>query len=187
VTPTIVILVVVFVLIVALVAFISTRPGSFHIERSAQVSAPPGVVFSIINDLHQWGLWSPWDKLDPNMEKTYSGAPVGPGAVYAWTGNSKVGAGRNTLLESKADEFVSMKLEMFRPFACTNQVTFKLVPAEGGTRVSWIMDGKNNFMGKAVSLFMNMDALVGKNFEEGLAKLNTAAQAEAQRVRQAGP
>jgi Polyketide cyclase / dehydrase and lipid transport len=171
---------VVLVLIVALVVFIATRPESFRIERSGQISAPADVVFALINDFHQWGRWSPWEKLDPSMNKTFEGPSAGPGAIYAWTGNSKVGQGRMTLLESKAGEFVSIKLEFFKPFAATNQSTFRLAPSGGGTQVNWIMDGKNNFMGKAFSVFMNMDAMVGKDFEQGLANLNTAARAELQ-------
>ena len=171
------------VLLLALIGFIATRPGSFRIERSGRISAPPDVVFSIINDLHQWGRWSPYDKRDPAMTKTFEGASAGPGAIYAWNGNNQVGAGRLTIVESKAGELVSMKLEFFRPFACTNKAIFTLAASEGGTRVTWGMEGKNTLMSKAMSLFINMDKMVGKDFEEGLANLNTAAQDETQRVR----
>jgi hypothetical protein len=167
---------IVAVLIIALVAFISTRPDRFRVERSTLVSAPADIVFPLINDFHQWVLWSPFEKLDSNMKKTFEGAAAGPGASYSWSGNSKAGAGRSTILDSKASEFVSIKLEMFKPFAATNQVTFKLSPDQAGTRVSWIMEGKMNFMVKAFSLFMSMDAMVGKEFEEGLANLNRVAQ-----------
>jgi Polyketide cyclase / dehydrase and lipid transport len=176
---------IVAVLIVALVVFISTRPGQFRVERSAQVGAPADIVFPLINDFHQWIRWSPFEKFDPKMTKTFEGPPAGPGASYAWNGNNKAGAGRTTILDSKPCQFISIKLEMFRPFACTNQVTFKLAPSAAGTLVSWIMEGKSNFIFKAVSLFMNMDAMVGKDFEEGLANLNTLAQA-AKTSRQVG-
>jgi len=166
----------VFVLIVALILFISTRPAVFRVERSAQISAPGDVVFSIINDLHQWHRWSPWEKLDPNMQKTFEGPTTGPGSSHAWKGNKKVGSGRNTILDSKSPEFISMKLEMFAPFACTNQVTFRLAPVDGGTKVTWIMEGRNNFMAKGFSCIMNMDKMIGKDFEEGLANLNTVTQ-----------
>ena len=168
----------ILVLIIAVVAFIATRPASFRIQRSAQVSAPPSVVFAIINDLHQWGRWSPYDKRDPNMKKTFGGPAEGPGAIYTWDGNNEVGEGRLTIQESKPGELVRMKLEFSRPFKATNEVNFKLEPCEGGTRVSWIMDGKNNFMTKAMSLIMNMDKMVGNDFEQGLANLDTVAQAE---------
>ena len=112
------------------------------------------------------------------MKKTFAGSNDGPGAIYTWNGNSQVGEGRLTIMESKPGELVSMKLEFSRPFKATNQVNFKLAPSEGGTRVSWIMDGTNNFMSKAMSLIMNMDKMVGKDFEQGLANLDTVAQAE---------
>ncbi|WP_164007116.1 SRPBCC family protein [Pyxidicoccus trucidator] len=168
--------VVVVVLIVAVVLFIRSRPDHFRIERSAQIHAPPDTVFAMINDFHQWGQWSPYEKLDPNIERRFEGPSSGPGAVYAWTGNSKAGEGRMTILESRPGELVTLKLEFFKPFAATNQATFTLVPSGTGTRVTWSMEGENSLMGKAISAFMDMDALLGKNFEEGLANLNTAVQ-----------
>jgi uncharacterized protein YndB with AHSA1/START domain len=169
----------VLVLIIAAVAFIATRPASFRYQRSANVSAPPHSVFAIINDLHQWSRWSPYDKRDPNMKKSFGGPSEGPGASYTWNGNNQVGEGRLTIEESKPGELVRMKLEFSRPFKATNEVNFVLVPSEGGTRVSWIMDGKKNFMSKAMSLVMDMDKMVGTDFEQGLANLNTVAQAGA--------
>jgi hypothetical protein len=132
----------------------------------------------MIDDFHQWVRWSPWEKLDPNMKRTFDGPTSGPGAIYAWSGNSKVGQGRSTIVESKAGQSVSMKLEMFKPFNCTNRVTFKLAPSEAGTRVSWIMEGQNGFMAKGFSLLMNMDKMCGTIFEEGLANLNRVAQSK---------
>ena len=164
-------------LIIAALAFIATRPPGCRIERSAQVNAPRDVVFSIINDLRRWGEWSPFDKRDPDLKKTFEGPSTGPGAVYSWNGNNQVGEGRMTIVASKPGELVSMKLEFSRPFKCTNEVNFILALSEGGTRVSWIMDGKNNFMTKAMSLFMPMDKMVGKDFEQGLANLNRGARA----------
>ena len=111
-------------LIVALLVFIAMRPADFRTERSAQMNASPDAVFSIINDLHQWGRWSPYDKRDPDMKKTFAGPPTGPGASYAWSGNNKVGEGRLTIVESKPGQLVSMKLEFTRPFKCTNRVNF---------------------------------------------------------------
>jgi hypothetical protein len=174
--------VVVVLLIVAVLVYIGTRPNDFRIERSASIAAPPDVVFSIINDLRKWNRWSPYDKRDPHMKKTLEGPSAGPGAIYTWNGNSEVGEGRLTIIESKPGQLVSMKLEFSRPFKATNQVNFKLVPSDGGTRVSWIMDGKNNFMTKAFSLFMNMDKMVGTDFEHGLANLAMVTRAETQVV-----
>jgi len=182
--PTIIgIVVVVVLVIVAALVFIAMRPESFRIERSAQVNAPRDVVFAIINDLGQWRLWSPYDKRDPNMKKTFEGPSAGPGASYMWNGNNEVGEGRLTIVDSKPGELVTMKLEFSRPFKCTNEVNFKLAPSEGGTRVSWIMDGKNTFITKAMGIFMDMDKMVGKDFEQGLANLDTVAQAEGARAR----
>jgi hypothetical protein len=159
-----------------LLVVISTRPASFRIERSAQISAPDAVVFSLLNDFHQWLKWSPWEKLDPNMKKTFEGSASGPGARYAWVGNSKAGEGRMTILHSKPNELVSIQLEFIKPFAATHRTTFTLSPSGAGTEVHWIMEGENGFSSKAFSLFVNMDQLVGKDFEQGLANLNTAAQ-----------
>ena len=164
-------------LFVAVIGFVAARPGEFRIERSALVNAPSGTIFSLINDFHQWVRWSPYEKLDSNMKKSFEGAPSGPGAVYIWSGNSKAGEGKATIEEAKPHELVVIKLEFIRPFVATNQARFTLVPVTGGTRVTWSMDGKNNLVGKAMSLFIDIDALVGKEFEEGLANLNTAAHA----------
>jgi uncharacterized protein YndB with AHSA1/START domain len=179
--------IIVVVLIVALVAFIRTRPDRFRVERSALIHAPADVVFSMINDFHQWGRWSPYEKLDPNMTKRFEGPPSGPGAVYAWSGNSKAGEGRMTILESIPGERVSLRLEFFKPFAATNQATFTLVASEKGTQVTWSVEGENTVMGKAISAFLDMDALLGKNFEEGLANLDTAVQTEAPKLEARAP
>jgi carbon monoxide dehydrogenase subunit G len=173
---------IVIALLAGLIIFVATRAAESHIERSAEINAPPETVFSIINDLHQWETWSPYDKRDPNMQKSYDGPPEGSGAVYVWNGNKDVGEGRLTIVNSKPGELVTMKLEFTRPFKCTNDVNFKLVPSGAGTRVSWIMDGKNNFVSKAMCLVMDMDKMVGKDFEQGLANLNTVAQAKASSV-----
>jgi hypothetical protein len=170
----------VLVLIIAAIAVIVTRPTNYRIQRHAQINAPAGVVFSIINDLRRWGEWSPYHKRDPNMKKTLEGPSAGPGAIYTWNGNNEVGEGRLTIVESKPGELVSMRLEFSRPFNATNQVKFRLEPSEAGTRVSWIMDAQNNFMTKAMSLFMDMDKMVGTDFEQGLANLNIVATAETQ-------
>ena len=175
--PTFVIIIgVIVVLIVTLLVFIATRSDQMHVERTAQINAPADIVFSIINDLHQWGLWSPYDKHDPQMQKTFEGPLTGPGASYAWNGNKNVGAGRLTIVDTKPGELVTMALEFTRPFACQNRVDFKLVPIAGGTQVSWIMEGKNTFFSKAMSLFISMDKMVGTDFEQGLVNLNAVAE-----------
>jgi Polyketide cyclase / dehydrase and lipid transport len=168
----------VLALVVLLLVVISTRPASFRIARSAQVGASDAVVFSLLNDFHQWQKWSPWEKLDPSMKKTFDGPSSGQGAKYSWLGNSKAGEGRMTILDSKPNELLKIQLEFVKPFAATNQTTFKLSPSGDATKteVQWIVEGENGFAAKAFSLFVNMDKLLGKEFEQGLANLNTAAQ-----------
>lgn len=171
-----------FVLIGGVLAVAATKPDDLHVARTALVSAPPDEVFAIINDLHQWGKWSPYDKYDPQMKKVLKGADSGPGAIYEWNGNDNVGEGRLTIMESKPAELVKMKLEFSRPFECTNEVNFKLEPTDGGTRVSWIMDGKNTFFSKVISVFISMDGMVGSQFEEGLENLNKLVKSSAGKV-----
>ncbi|WP_010582867.1 SRPBCC family protein [Schlesneria paludicola] len=163
---------------VVLAVIIATRPDTYRVERTEQVHAPCDVVFRIINDLKQWRRWSPYDKRDPEMKVKWSGADQGPGAIYDWNGNKDVGEGRLTIVDSKPNEYVAMKLEISRPFKCENDVKFALVPNSDGTRVSWILDGKNNLISKAFSLIVSMDKMVGKDFEEGLSKLNSIAQSD---------
>ncbi|MEO8904916.1 MAG: SRPBCC family protein [Polyangiaceae bacterium] len=170
------ILYVVLGFIAALLVFITTRPAKFHIERSALVQAPPAAVFGLINDFHHWAKWSPWERLDSSMHKSFSGAEAGSGAKYAWAGNNKVGEGNMTITDSRPDELVQVDLEFLKPFRTKNVTSFKLRPAPGGTTVHWISEGENGFAAKAFGLIMNMDKLLGSSFEEGLANLNTAAQ-----------
>ena len=167
--------------IIGLAIVIATRPAEFKYERSMEISAAPDVVFPLINDLRQWQYWSPWEKLDTKMQKKLEGPEVGPGSSFTWDGNSDVGAGKSTIVDSKANESVSMKLEMFKPMAGTNQVMFKLAPTATGTKVSWIMEGNNNFIGKAFSLFINCDKMCGDSFMEGLGNLNKLALAKAKK------
>jgi uncharacterized protein YndB with AHSA1/START domain len=160
---------------------VATRPSRFRVERSAQVAAPPHVVFSLIDDFHRWERWSPWEKIDPDMTRSFDGPPSGPGARYAWSGDANVGSGRMTITESRPGERVEIRLEFFEPMAATNQARFELTPAAGGTHVAWIMEGEHGFLGKAISLFMDMDAMVGGQFEKGLADLDGAARNEVAR------
>jgi hypothetical protein len=159
-----------------LLCIIVTRPDKFRIERSATMKAAPEAIYAHLEDFHRWGAWSPWEKLDASMKKTYEGPEKGAGAVYSWVGNDKVGEGRMTLLEGKSPERIAIKLEFFKPFAATNQSEFLLKPADGGVSVTWAMTGKHNFTMKAFSLFTNMDKLVGNDFEKGLADLKRIAE-----------
>jgi uncharacterized protein YndB with AHSA1/START domain len=170
---------IVLVVIIALAVVISTRPDTFQVQRSATIAAPPGVVFGYINDFRRWPQWSPWEKLDPNMQRTLSGAPSGTGASYAWLGNSKAGQGSMTITDSRPGERVVLDLHFIKPFKSNNVTEFALTPGAGGTQVTWTMKGTNTTATKAFSLFMNMDKLVGGDFERGLANLKTVAEADA--------
>jgi Polyketide cyclase / dehydrase and lipid transport len=169
----------IFVLLVlaAGAGFIATRPSEFLIVRSRTVAAPPQIVFEHVNDFRQWGAWSPWEKIDPGMMREFSGAPAGPGASYHWSGNDQVGEGRMTITDSQAPNSVTIRLEFMEPFPATNTAQFDIVPGGLGTDVTWSMSGHNNFVAKAFSLFMNMDRMVGGQFERGLADLDTVTAA----------
>src|SRR5262245_43349135 len=127
-----------------LLIVIATRPDTFHVERSAVFTAPPEISFNLVNDFHQWASWSPWDKLDPNMKKTYDGAAGSVGSTYFWTGNDKVGEGRMTITESQPTQRVGIKLEFLKPWQATNATTFTFMPQGETTKVTWIMDGNHN-------------------------------------------
>jgi uncharacterized protein YndB with AHSA1/START domain len=162
--------------LVVLAVVIATRPAEFRIERSLVVAAPPERIYPRIADFHGWDAWSPWAKLDPKMKTTFSGKDGEVGAGYAWAGDDKVGEGRMTLTEVAPPRRVAIRLEFLKPFASTNQAVFDLTGEQGGTRVAWIMTGRNDFVGKAFSLLMNMDKMVGSDFEKGLASLKAAAE-----------
>ena len=166
--------IVVALILVALAGYVATRPAEFRIVRSRTMTAPPDVVHAYVNDLHRWSEWSPWEKLDPAMKREHSGPPAGPGAAYHWSGNSDVGEGRMTITDSRPPSSVTLRLEFLKPFAATNTTQFDFAPSGAGTSVTWAMSGHNNFMAKAFSAFMDMDKMVGTDFEKGLANLDAA-------------
>jgi uncharacterized protein YndB with AHSA1/START domain len=166
-------------LVVLLVVVVALQPSEFRITRTATVAAPPSAVFAQVNDFHKWEAWSPWAKLDPAARNTFDGAPAGPGAVFAWAGNSQVGEGRMTITESRPNELVRIKLEFMKPFAATNTAEFTFTPDGERTAVTWSMFGHNNFIGKAVCLVMNMDKTLGGEFDKGLAAMKAVAEAAA--------
>ncbi|MCC6486263.1 MAG: SRPBCC family protein [Candidatus Hydrogenedentes bacterium] len=167
---------VVAVLLIVLVAVIATRPSEFHVERTATVNAVPEAVFAQVNDFHKWEPWNPWGKLDPAMKNTYEGAPMGEGAIYSWAGDKNVGEGRMTIVESQPHQRIQIQLEFFKPMAGTSTAEFTFKPEGDRTSVTWSMHGKNDFMGKAISLVMDMDKMIGGNFEKGLAGLKSIAE-----------
>ncbi len=167
-------------LVSGLIAYISLRPNTFKIVRTAVVNAPPEAIYQRINDLHAWEAWSPWARLDPAAINTFDGSPLGPGASMSWSGNNKVGAGKMTIKESSQNERIRLKLEFTRPMPATNEVQFDLKPiGETKTEVTWAMSGHNEFIGKAMHAFMNMEKMVGGQFEQGLANLKSLVEADA--------
>ncbi len=169
-------LIVIVVLIAAVLGLAATKPDRFRVERSATIKAPPEKVFALINDFHHWGQWSPWEKLDPAMKRTHSGAPSGKGAVYEWQGNSKVGAGRMEITEPTPPTKVLIKLDFIKPIEGHNMAEFTLRPQGDSTQLTWAMHGPTPFVSKLVQVFTSMDSLIGKDFETGLANLKAAAE-----------
>lgn len=158
------------------IVVIAGQPGEFKVTRSAKISASREKVFPHINDFHRWEAWSPWAKLDPACKNIFAGAPAGTGAIFSWAGNKKVGEGRMTILESRPADLIRIQLEFFKPFKATNTAEFDFRPEGHQTLVTWSMFGKNNFMGKIFSLFVNCEQLVGRDFEKGLAAMKSAVE-----------
>lgn len=165
------------VVILLLVVVIAMRPSQFHVERSATIAAPAENIFARVDDLRAWSSWSPWEKKDPHMKRTFGGPPAGIGATYSWAGDKNVGEGRMTIERSERPSLIEIKLEFYKPFAETNVARFSFVTAGDATRVTWSMDGRYNFLTKAVSMVMDMDKMVGNDFEAGLAALKAEAEA----------
>jgi uncharacterized protein YndB with AHSA1/START domain len=172
------------VFVALLLALVLARPDSFTVERSANIAAPPAVVYGLVQDFHAWEKWSPWAKLDPAMKTTYGGA-AGVGATYAWEGNDEVGAGKMTIDRLQPNESIVISLEFLKPMASTNSTEFRLAPDGNGTKVTWRMQGHNDFLGKAFGLVMNMDQLIGKDFEKGLGQLRAAAESASRAAEEA--
>ncbi|MFD2057384.1 SRPBCC family protein [Mesorhizobium calcicola] len=165
------ILIILVVIIAAVLIYAATRPDDFVVTRSANIKAPPEAIFPLINDFSRWPTWSPYEKLDPQMKRTLSGATSGKGAAYAWEGNAKAGKGRMEVTNSVPSSLVSLKLDFEKPFRANNSVDFTLTASGDNTAVTWAMRGSRPFIAKLMGLFMNFDTLIGKDFEAGLANL----------------
>jgi hypothetical protein len=163
------------IVLVALIYASTTRPDTFTYTRSARINASPDQIASLVSDFKRWGTWSPYEHRDPNLKRTYSGNPSGVGSVYAWEGNKNIGAGRMEILES-TPRHIRIKLDFTAPFKANNMADFTFTPQGGVTEVVWAMTGKNVLMGKVMSLFMDMDKMIGKDFEAGLAAMKFAAE-----------
>ncbi len=171
-----IIAIVIVVLIAVVLGLAATKPDTFRVQRATAIKAPAAKVYALIDDFRQWGQWSPWEKLDPELKRTFSGAASGKGAVYEWTGNSKVGAGRMEITEPTPPNKIVIKLDFIRPFEGHNIAEFTLEPQGDSTQLTWVMHGPTPFVSKLMQVFVSMDSLIGKDFEAGLANLKALAE-----------
>ncbi|MDB5800091.1 MAG: polyketide cyclase [Rhodocyclales bacterium] len=169
----------IFVLIaaMALVFLLAlTKPDQFRVQRSVRIKAAPEKIFAVVNDFHNWSAWSPYEKLDPSMQRTFSGTPSGVGTVYAWAGTAKVGAGRMEIIESIPSSRISIKLDFLKPFEGHNTAEYLFVPQGDATEVTWAMYGPAPFISKLMQVFCNLDNMIGRDFEVGLANLKAVSE-----------
>jgi len=171
-------LIVLALIAIVLVVVVALQPSQYRVERTATIAAPAPVVFAQVNDFHNWEAWSPWAKIDPAMKQTYEGPAAGTGAIYRWVGNTEVGEGRMTISESRPGDLIRVSLEFLKPFASTATAEFTFKPQGDQTVVTWSMTGGRNFMAKAVHLILNIDRLIGEQFEKGLAQMKAVAEAK---------
>ena len=167
---------VIVVVIAGVLIFAATKPDTFAVQRSTSIKAPPDRIFPLINDFKRWDAWSPWEKKDPAMKRSYGPTTSGKGAHYAWEGNNDVGQGSMDITESVPPSKVALKLDFVKPFEGHNVVEFTLLPRGESTDVTWSMSGPAPFMSKVMQVFVNMDRMIGKDFEAGLASLKAAAE-----------
>ena len=166
---------VVAIAVVSLLGYAATRPDTFRVERSTRIQAPPERVFALINDLQQFNRWNPYLKKDPATHGSYGKTTAGPGALYGWVSN-EVGTGSMEITETTAPARIGMKLDFVKPFEAHNRVEFLLKPVDGGTEVSWAMQGPSPYISKLMGVIFNIDKMVGKDFEDGLANLKALAE-----------
>jgi carbon monoxide dehydrogenase subunit G len=163
-------------LVVAILLYAATKPDTFRVERQMSVKAPPEKIFPFINDFSRWGSWSPYEKKDPAMKRTFSGPAAGKGAVYEWAGDRNVGQGRMEIVESSPPSKVAIKLDFLKPFEAHNIAEFTLEPQGGSTNVTWAMRGPSPYAAKVMHVLFDMDRMVGPDFETGLANLKAISE-----------
>ena len=164
-------------IVIAVVVILAlTKPATFRVERTTSIKAPPEKIFPLINDFQSWSAWSPYEKKDPAMKRTFSGPPSGKGAIYEWDGDKNVGQGRMEITGSTPPSNVTLALDFVKPFEAHNTVTFTLTPQGDSTTVTWAMQGPANSISKVMQVFINMDKMVGTDFEAGLANLKALAE-----------
>jgi len=167
----------VVVLAIAIILVLAARKANtFSVKRAIAVKAAPDKIFPLINDFHQWGSWSPYENRDPAMQRSFSGEASGKGAVYAWNGNKNIGSGRMEILEASSPSKIVIKLDFFAPFEAHNTAEFTMLPRGDMTQLTWLMHGPAPFMSKLMQVFINLDNMVGKDFEVGLANLKRLAE-----------
>lgn len=164
------------VLVAAVLIYAATKPDTFRVQRTASIQAPPEKIFPYVNDLNRFAAWSPYEKKDPAMKKSYRGPAAGKGAISEWDGNKDVGQGRIEIVDSSPASKVTMNLEMLKPFEAHNVVEFTLEPHGDATRVTWAMQGQVPYLAKIVHVFFDMDKMVGTDFENGLANLKAVVE-----------
>jgi len=152
--------------------------NEFRVERAITIAAPPEFVFRHLTDFHQWVDWSPWEGMDPDMVRTYSGPDTGVGATYEWKGSRKVGSGRMEIVDADAPNELGIKLDFIKPFKAQNRTVFTLVPDGEHTAVTWTMTGPKTILSKIMGIFVSMDTFVGKDFDKGLAQMKATIEAE---------
>jgi hypothetical protein len=163
-------------LVVVILALATTKPDTFQVQRSATVRALPDSVWPYLDDFHRWRAWSPWERMDTAMTRTYSGATNGVGAVYAWSGNKDVGTGRMEITAAQPASSLTIALDFLSPFEAHNTATFVLAPEGDSTTLTWTMTGPNTYLSKVMGVFVSMDRMVGPDFEAGLANLKTVVE-----------
>jgi len=162
--------------IAVILALAATKPGTIRVQREIDIKAPAEKIFALISDFHQWVSWSPYEKKDPAMKRTYGGAVSGKGATYAWDGDRNVGSGRMEILEAAPPSKIVIKLDFFTPFEGHNTAEFTMLPQGDGTQVTWLMHGPANFMSRLIQVFIDLDNMIGRDFEAGLANLKTITE-----------
>ncbi|MGH6906525.1 MAG: SRPBCC family protein [Aestuariivirga sp.] len=170
------IIILIVLAIAAILGLAAMKPDVFQVQRQADIRGPREKIFALLIDFNKWMQWSPWEKMDPALKRTYSGTPSGVGAVYAWEGNKKVGKGRMEIIEADRPSLVKLKLDFVAPFEAHNTAIFALAENDGVTRVMWTMSCRSPFMFKLMGLFTNMDKMIGKDFETGLANMKAIAE-----------
>ena len=169
------IIVLLAVAVVVVLILAASKPDVFRVARSTSIKAPPDKIYALINDFHQWTAWSPYEKKDPDMKRTFSGAASGKGAAYEWEGDKNVGKGRMEIADTSPSR-ITIKLDMLKPFEAHNTVVYTLEPRGDSTNVTWAMEGQTPFLGKVIHVFIDMDKMVGRDFEDGLASLKTLTE-----------